>query len=44
MDTAGPVLQLVDSHCHLDFAKFDPDRDEVLVIVSRTGSVPSTVA
>ncbi len=31
------MLRLVDSHCHLDFARFDADREEVLARAAEAG-------
>jgi TatD DNase family protein len=31
------ILMLIDSHCHLNFTAFDPDRTEVLARASQTG-------
>jgi len=35
--SSGPGMQLIDSHCHLDFPDFDPDREEVLARARAAG-------
>lgn len=36
-ETPDSMLPLVDSHCHLDGAQFDPDRDDVLARAREAG-------
>ena len=43
MDPAASRLRLIDSHCHLDFAQFDPDRDAVLARARAEGVVAHVV-
>ena len=35
----GFVIELVDSHCHLDFADFNRDRIEVLTRAQANGNI-----
>ena len=30
-------MQLIDSHCHLDFPEFDRDRDELIEVCKQKG-------
>ena len=43
MDAAATRLRLIDSHCHLDVAQFDPDRAEVLARARASGVVAQVV-
>jgi TatD DNase family protein len=34
-----PIYPIIDSHCHLDFPKFNPDRDETIIRARKAGVV-----